>query len=59
MTPDEMRRAAAFLEADAWTLRNARAPVAAFERSDLARLLREEAEAQGWQPIETAPPQEP
>lgn len=44
MTPDQMKMASAFLYADAWSLRSARAPVAAYERSDLARLLREMAD---------------
>ena len=49
MTPDEMRRAALLLEnvLD----HEARAE----EAATLARLLREEADSQEWQPIETAP----
>ena len=63
MTPDEMRRAAFLLgtwAAQVVPLKDADAADKARrqireESEYLARLLREEAEAQGWQPIETAP----
>lgn len=58
MTPDEMRRAAALLRRYAVNLRGfpwGDKHAEAAEADDLARLLREEAEAKGWQPIETAP----
>jgi len=48
MTPDEMRRAAAWLSDTARFL-------ASPECAALARLLREEADSQGWRDIATAP----
>jgi hypothetical protein len=50
MTPDEMRRAAAILECASESHLKYYA-----EGHDLARLLREQADAMGWRPIETAP----
>lgn len=48
MTPDEMRRAAVLLRCYAVLIDNE-------EPRTLARLLREEADSQGWRPIETGP----
>jgi len=51
MTPDEMRRAAEILDSLTQQPGFGRCP----DYAPLARLLREEADSQGWQPIETAP----
>lgn len=70
MTPDEMRRAEEIFERDADRLRRCYSDADGNwlvfygnfpgkedydEYRTLARLLREEADLQGWQPIETAP----
>lgn len=51
MTPDEMRRAAEILDSLTQQPGFGRCP----DYAPLARLLREEADSQGWQPIDTAP----